>query len=135
MISIAVSVASVISPVCRFLSIGGQKYYSRFFSRNELLYTTLVNILHLYRDCKYTHSLCKTFDNIEIAADMMSFRNPAGKWDYSDWATMKVRIQYNQETCAIVVMCKKQYQLESFLNKFSKKDFNPSIELIVIGSS
>lgn len=110
-------------------------YYSRFFSENEPLYTTLVDILHAYRESKYTHSICRTFDDIEIAADMMCFRNPAGSWDYSDWARMKVRIQYNQMTRAIVVMCKKQYQLESFLGKFSKKDFSPINELVVIGSS
>ena len=136
MASIAVSVASAaVAPVYRFLSIGGQKYYSRFVNDNEGLYTTLVDILHAYRESKYTHSICRTFDNIEIAADMMCFRNPAGSWDYSDRARMKVRIQYNQMTRAIVVMCKKQYQLESFLNKFSKKDFSPVTELVVIGSS
>ena len=136
MTTIAVSVASAtISPVYRFLSVGGQRYYSIHFSENEPLYTTLVDILHSCRKSNYTHSICKTFDNIEISADMMCFRNPAGNWDYSDRARMKVRIQYNQMTRAIVVTCKKQYQLESFINKFSKKDFNPVTELIVIGSS
>lgn len=126
---------SVVSTLVTKIPGMNAHYYSRFVSENEALYTTLIDILHAFKDSKYTHSICKTFEGLEIAADMMCFRNTAGSWDYSDRARMKVRIQYNQMTRAIVVMCKKQYQLESFLNKFSKKDFVPAQELVVIGSS
>lgn len=131
-------VSTAANPLFRMLNIGGQKYYYKHFSYDELLYETLINILHAYKDHKYNHGTCKTFNGIEIAADMLCFRNPPdpNKWiDYSNRARMKVRIQYNQMSRNIVVMCKKQYQLESFLNKFAKNNFNPASELTLIGSS
>jgi hypothetical protein len=127
--------STLVAPVFRLLNVGGQHYYSRFYQDNEALYITLIDILHSFKDEKHNHSICKTFDGTEIAADMLCFRNPAGWSDCSDRARMKVRIQYNQMTRAVIVMCKKKYQLESFLNKFAKQNFNPAGELTLIGSS
>ena len=124
--SIAGAVATVL--VTKIPGFSG-RYYYRYINENEALYGTLVNILHAFKDNKHVHSICKTFENVEIAADMMCFRNITDDWGWSDNARMKVRIQYNQMNRTIVVMCKKQYQLTSFLNKFCKEDFNPIGEL------
>ena len=127
-------VSTVVAPVFRLLNIGGQHYYSRYYTNKEELYSTLMNVLHLYKDNIKNHSICQ-YNGVEIAADMLCFRNPARRWDFSDRARMKVRIQYNQQSKAIVVMCKKKYQLESFLCKFVKNNFDPMKELVLIGSS
>lgn len=128
--------SSVAAPALSLLSIGGQKYYSRYFNDKDPVYFTLIDILHTYKDDPLVHSVCRTaVDGEEIIADMACFRLITSKWDYSDRARMKVRIQYNQMSHAIVVMCKKQYQLESFICKFNRLNFVPSDELVLIESS
>ena len=109
-------------------------YYRRYVDESEEeLYGVLLDILNAHSESKYAHGICLVGDR-EIATDMMCFRIPARFWNWSERARMKVRIQYNQQTRKIAVICKKKYQLEAFIARFVDPSFNAASCLVCIGS-